>query len=165
MHAYYLIPKRVLFFLLAILLLIIPVATYVASQEATDTTTLSYQTFLQLKTIYQSGGQAPTLLAKVNEALILIQEAQVKRSQGDAVAASGLEDEARSTMQSVIGALPAAQEHAAQQAKSRTIIVVALIPLVVLLSSSTFYAIIRIWRRYEKMKLYEMKILEKKTKN
>jgi hypothetical protein len=165
MRSHTLIPKRVVFFLLAILLLIIPTATYVASQVATDTTTLSYETFVQLKTFYQSGGQAPTLLAKVNEALILIQEAQVKRSQGDAVAANGLEDEARSTMQSVIGALPAAQEHAAQQARSRTIIVVTLIPVVVLLSSSTFYAVIQLWHRYEKMKLYEMKILEKNTKD
>jgi CHASE3 domain sensor protein len=165
MHSYSLIPKRVLFVLLAILLLTITMATYVSSQEATDATTLSYQTFLQLKTIYQSGGKAPTLLAKVNRALILIQEAQAKRSQGNAVAANGLENEARSTMQSVLGTLPAAQEQAAQQARARTIIVVTLIPLVVLLSSSTFYAIIRIWRAYERMKLYEMKILEKKTKN
>ena len=153
-----------LFILLAAVLLSFSVQ-FASSQASTDPTTLSYQAFSQLKKVYRSGGQAPDLLARLNLALSSIQDARVKRALGDITAANKLEEDARSTVQSVLSAIPAAQEKADRDSATRTATAVALIPIIVVLSTFVFYATLRTWRYYEKMKLYEMRIVEKKAED
>jgi heme/copper-type cytochrome/quinol oxidase subunit 2 len=95
----------------------------------------------------------------------MIQDARVKRAQGDVTDANTLDNEAGSMIQSVLAAVPAAQQEATRDSTIRTITTVALIPVVVALSTLIFYATFRTWRYYEKMKLYEMRIVEKKTED
>lgn len=150
--------------LLAFGILILIVATpHAVSQGANDATTLSYQAFSQLANVYRTRGQAPDLVAKLNDALGMIQEAQIKRAHGDITGANRLEDQAKSTIQSVLSAMPAAQDQAISASNMKTLTILASIPIIVVLSTLAFYAALRVWRYYEKLKLYEMKIVEKKT--
>jgi hypothetical protein len=149
----------------AALFLLISVAPHVGSQASSTPVDLSYQAFGQLAAVYRSGGQAPDLVAKLNSALGMIQDAQIKRDQGENTDANRLEDQTRTIIQSVLSAIPAAQEEAIRGSNSRTVITVALIPIVVALSTFVFYATLRTWRYYEKLKLYEMGIVEKKTED
>jgi predicted PurR-regulated permease PerM len=151
------------FLLIAILILISFAAPHAASQTSNDATTLSYQAFSQLANVYRSGGQAPNLVAKLNIALGVIQDAQLKRTQGDLPEAKKLEDQAKSIIQSTQNSIPNAQEKAIRDSNTKTLTIVASIPLVVVLSTFIFYAGLRTWRYYTKMKLYEMRIVEKKT--
>jgi hypothetical protein len=148
--------------LLALLLLVLA-APYAASQTSADPTSLSYQAFSQLANVYRSGSKAPDLVAKLNLALSMLQDARVKRAQGDTSDSNRLEDQAKSIIQSVLGAIPAVQEQAIRDSNAKTLTIIASIPVVVIASTFIFYAILRTWRYYEKMKFYEMRIVEKKT--
>ena len=156
-----------LLILIAAMLLFAAIATTAITQTSSDLPTLSYQAFGQVADVYRSGGQAPVLVDKLNQALALIQEAQFKRSQGDEANAVKLEDQARSTMAQIMSEAPAAQQKAALDSTTRTIFVVASIPVAVAASTIIFYIALRTWRRYEKMKLFEMRIVvgERKTED
>ena len=136
----------------------------VTSQTSNDPTTLSYLAFNQLQAIYRSGGNAPDLVAKLNLAIGLIQEARIKRTQGDLADAANLEDNARTVIQSVLTAIPAAQMEAIHNSFDTQVTVVALIAATVISSTLLFYAFLRTWFYFEKMKLYEMRIVEKENK-
>jgi hypothetical protein len=138
-------------------------APHAVSQSASDATTLSYRAFNQLSNVYRAGGHAPDLVAKLNDALGMIQEAQIKRAHGDMPSANRLEDQAKSTIQSVLSAIPAAQDQAISASNMKTLTILASIPIIVAVSTFAFYAALRVWRYYEKLKLYEMKIVEKKA--
>jgi ABC-type enterochelin transport system substrate-binding protein len=127
-----------------------------------DLTASSYQAFSELAQVYQSGGRAPDLVAKLNVAIAKIQDAQVARAQGNVTGAASLEEQARSAIAEVENAVPAAQASAQQQSATRTLFVVATIPVAVFISAFIFYASLRTWRWYEKEKLFEMRIVEKK---
>jgi len=158
-------PVALFILLIAIVLFLTSLAPRAGSEASSNPVDLSYQAFTQLASVYRSGGQAPDLVTKLNSALGMIQDARVKRAQGDVADANILDNEAASTIQSVLAAIPAAQKEAARDSAVRTVTTVALIPVVVALSAFMFYATLRTWRYYEKMKLYEMRIVEKKTED
>jgi hypothetical protein len=133
-----------------------------ANMQNVDLTASSYQVFSQLAEVYQSGGTAPDLVAKLNVAVAKIQEAQVARAQGNVTGAASLEEQARSAIAEVGNGVPAAQASARQEFTARTLSVVATIPVVVFVSTFIFYASLWAWRWYEKEKLFEMRIVEKK---
>jgi hypothetical protein len=133
-----------------------------ANMQNADLTVSSYQAFSELAQVYRSGGTAPDLVAKLNVAVAKIQEAQVARAQGNATGAAKLEEQAQSAIADVESALPAAQASAQQESTARTLFVVATIPVAVFVSTFIFYASLRAWRWYEKQKLFEMRIVEKK---
>jgi hypothetical protein len=151
-------------FILLLTILVIGSPPLVSSQTS-NPTDLSYDAFRQLEGIYRSGGQAPALVAKMNSALNLIEEAHSKRTQGDVADATRLENEARSIIQSVLSAVPEAQQKAASDSANKVYIAVALVPIGAFLSAAIFYATLRTWRYYERLKLYEMRIVEKKTES
>jgi hypothetical protein len=62
----------------------------------------------------------------------------------------------------VENAIPTAQASAQQESTARTLFVVAAIPVAVFVSTFIFYASLRAWRWYEKQKLFEMRIVERK---
>lgn len=148
--------------ILAVVLLSL-MARQAVSQTMNDPTALSYQAFNQLTSVYRAGGQAPDLVAKLNQALEMIQDARIKQAQGDIPDANRLEAQARSNIQSVLNLIPAAEGQAIHDSNTRTLTVVASVPIVVILSTFIFYIALRSWRRYEKMKLYEMRVVEKKA--
>jgi hypothetical protein len=133
-----------------------------ANMQNADLTASSYQVFSELAQVYQSGGTAPGMVAKLNVAVAEIQEAQVARAQGNATGAARLEEQARSTIAEVESAIPAAQAKAQQESTTRALFVVAAIPVAVFISTFIFYVALRAWRWYEKEKLFEMRIVEKK---
>lgn len=159
---YFSYVKRLAFILIVLVFLSILVGQGV-SQTPNDLTALSYQAFSQLANVYQAGGQAPDLLAKMNQALGIIQDARIKRAQGDIADANRLEDQASSTIRSVLNSASAVQDQAVRDSNMRSLVVIASVPIVIVLSTFIFYASLRVWRRYENMKLYEMRIVEKKT--
>jgi hypothetical protein len=136
-----------------------------AHMQNVDLTASSYQAFGQLARVYESGGTAPDLVAKLNVAVAKIEEAQVARAQGNVTGAARLEEQAQSAIAEVESASPAAQASAQHDAATRTVFVVATIPVVVFISTFIFYASLRTWRWYEKEKLFEMRIVEKKTED
>jgi hypothetical protein len=127
-----------------------------------DAGSLAFQAFTGLADVYKRGGEAPDLVGKVNAAIDLIQQAQIKRNSGDGAGAAALEDQARTQITEVIGKIPAAQRAADRAAQSRTLTAMLLIPLSVVASTFIFYFALRTWRTYERLKLYEMTIIEKK---
>jgi hypothetical protein len=152
-------------YLLLLMLVIVGVFSVMlprANMQNADLTVSSYQAFSELAQVYRSGGTAPDLVAKLNVAVAKIQEAQVARAQGNATGAAKLEEQAQSAIADVESALPAAQASAQQESTARTLFVVATIPVAVFVSTFIFYASLRAWRWYEKQKLFEMRIVEKK---
>jgi hypothetical protein len=133
-----------------------------ANMQNADLTASSYQAFTQLAQVYQSGGTAPDLVVKLNDAVAKIQEAQVARAQGNATGAASLEEQARSAIAEVENGVPAAQASAQRESTARTMVAVTMIPIAVFVSTFIFYASLSAWRWYEKEKLYEMRIVEKK---
>jgi ABC-type enterochelin transport system substrate-binding protein len=133
-----------------------------ANMQNANLTASSYQAFSQLAQVYRSGGTAPDLVAKLNVAITKIQEAQVARGRENVTGAVSLEEQARSAIAEVENAIPAAQASAQQQSATRTLFVAATIPVAVFISAFIFYASLRTWRWYEKEKLFEMRIVEKK---
>ena len=112
--------------------------------------------------VYKRGGEAPDLVAKLNTAIDLIQQAQIKRNSGDGAGAAALEEQARTQITEVIGNIPAAQQDADRVNANRTLAMILLIPISVVVSTFIFYVALRTWRTYERLKLYEMTIIEKK---
>jgi hypothetical protein len=132
------------------------------TQTSQDVTALSHEAFTQISGIYRVGGQAPQLVAKLNDALDLIQQARLRRSEGDEAGAARLEQEARAEISDIMNEAPAAYQKARRDSTARTYQVIGSIPLVVALSTCIFYLGLRTWRWYEKIKLFEMRIVEKK---
>jgi len=124
--------------------------------------TSSYQAFTQLANIYRSGGSAPDLVAKLNSAIELIQNARLKRAEGNTVEALKLESQARSTFSEIMAQIPGREQQAESEATLRMVTVLLFIPLVVLVSTFLFFLGLKAWRWYERAKLYEMRIVDKK---
>jgi hypothetical protein len=150
-----------LFLILSALSFLSAITPHVNTQSL-DLTASSYQAFNRLTQVYESGGIAPDLVAKLNVAIAQIQGAKILRAQGNDTGAAKLEQQAQSTITEVENAAPAAQLKAQQESISRTLLVIASIPVVVVVSTLIFYAALRTWRWYEKAKLFEMRIVEKK---
>ena len=134
----------------------------VKTQTSEDLTALTREVFSQISEVYRSGGQAPELVAKLNAALDLIQQARLRLSEGDETGAARLEQQARVEISDIMNEIPAAREKAQRDSAAKTLQIVGSIPLVVALSTCIFYAGLRTWRRYDKTKLFEMRIVEKK---
>jgi len=132
----------------------------ICAQESAPS--LTFQAFTGLADIYKRGGEAPDLVAKLNTAIDLIQQAQMKRNGGDDTQAAALDIEARTQITEVIGNIPAAEQTADRAAHSSTLAVILLIPVSVVVSTFIFYVALRTWRAYGRLKLYEMTIIEKK---
>jgi len=137
-------------------------AQLVTGQTSEDPTALARQAFARLAGIYRSGANVPELVAKLNVALELIQEARSMRLDGDEAGALALEEKARVAISEVLSEIPAAQEKAQSESTNRTLTVLLYVPAVVALSTFIFYAALRAWRWYEKTRLFEMRIVEKK---
>jgi len=149
-----------LFLLIALLTLVISTP---AETQTTEVSILSYQAFNQLAQVYRSGGSAPNLVAQLNTALQLIEDARVERAQGDAGSAVGLENQARSIIGQVSPSIVGAQQEAVHNSTSRVQMTTIEAALVVGLSTFGFYGGLLIWRWYEREKLYEMKIIAEET--
>jgi len=131
----------------------------IAAQE--DPQTLAYQAYTGLANVYKENGSAPDLVNKLNTAVELIQQAKVARTKGDLTLATQLEEQARTQLTEVIGQIPAAQRDADLAAANTMLTATLLIPISVSLSTLIFYAALRTRREYERLKLYEMEIIEK----
>jgi hypothetical protein len=140
-------------------------AAQVNSQNQQNLTITSEHAFAGLTRIYQSGGQAPDLVAKLNTALGLTQAAENLRSQGNLTGAAALETQAGTFLSEVINSTPAAQKEAIASARNRTFSVLASVPIAVVISTGAFYFVLRVWRRYERAKLFEMEIIGEKAKD
>ena len=127
-----------------------------------DVQSLAFQAFTGVADVYKRGGEAPDLVAKLNIAIDLIQQAQMKRNTGDGAGGAALEEEARTRVTKIIGEIPAAQQDADRATANRTLTTILLIPISVVISTFIFYVALRTWRGYERLRLYEMKIVEKK---
>ena len=145
--------------LLAATLIILSAAPYALTQQPEPINTLSYRAFSGLALIYQQGGESPELVAKLNQAVGLIDEARVKSLQGDSAGASNLQTQANTILTDILNQTPLAQQTAANQRTTSIWITVSLVPLAVLLSTLLFYASLAAWRRYEKSQLYKMQIV------
>lgn len=132
------------------------------TQNLEDPVTLTREAFTRISEVYRSGGEAPELVAKLNVAIGQIQEAQFARSKGDEADAIRLEEQARTEISEIMADIPGAQERAQHDSTIRLLTVVASIPVVVIVSTFMFYLGLRTWRWYEKMRLFEMRIVEKK---
>jgi hypothetical protein len=136
-----------------------------ATQTNQDVTDLSYRAFSEIAQVYRSGGQAGDLVAKLNEAIHLIHQSRVESLTGNQTGASALDEKARSMIDEVLAAVPVVQQQAQSQSQIRTITVIALIPVAVLVSTLVFIVALRVWRDYERSKLYEMRIVEGKAED
>jgi hypothetical protein len=134
-----------------------------ATQTSQDVTDLSYRAFSEIAQVYRSGEQAGNLVTKLNEAIHLIHQSRVESLTGNQTGASALDEKASSMIDEVLAAVPAVQQQAQRQSQVRTITVIALIPAAVLASTFAFIVALRIWRDYERSKLYEMRIVEGKA--
>ena len=126
-----------------------------------DPRSLAFQAFTGLADVYKRGGEAPDLVAKLNTAITLIQQAQMKRNTGDEVGAAALENQARTEIAEVIEKIPAAQQATDRANETRSLTAILLIPMSVAVSSFIFFVALRTWRTYERLKLHEMRIIEK----
>lgn len=133
--------------------------------QAADVSALSYQAFNQLALVYRSGGTAPGLVSRLNVALGLIENAHLKRAQGDTANAVRLEDQARSIIEQLSPETIAAQQQAVHDSTLRAQVAYGEAALVVALLTVGFYGSLRLWRWYEKERLYEMRILGEETKD
>jgi hypothetical protein len=130
-----------------------------ARSQSAGLTSSSFQAFDQLQQVYQIGGTAPDLVAKLNVAIAEIQEAKILRTQGNQSGAANLEQQAQSMITQLESAIPPAQLTAREESTSRTILVIVSVPLAVIVSSLMFYTTLRIWRWYQREKLFEMRIV------
>jgi hypothetical protein len=130
--------------------------------DQVDVGSIAFQAFTGLADVYNRGGQAPDLVARLNVAINLAEQAKVKRENGDLAGAASLESQARAEMAEVISATPAAQQNAVRVSTTRTITAIVLIPISVIASTFVFYIALRTWKAYDRLRLYEMRIIEKK---
>jgi hypothetical protein len=137
----------------------------VLAQPSDNVAALARHAFSQIAVVYESGGEAPDLVTKLNFALDLLQEANLKRMTGDELGAVALETQAHELTLDVMRAIPAAQERAQMQAASKTWTVLVSVPSVVALSVFVLYLALKRWRSYEKTRLLEMRIVEKKSQS
>lgn len=144
--------------LFVVVLISLSAAPYAFTQQQ-GVDGLSYQAFSGLATVYQQGGQSPELVAKLNQALALMDVANLRIMQGDQPGASSLQAQANSLLTNVLNQVPAAQQTAANQRTVKTLVIVSLVPAAVLLSTFLFYISLTAWRRYEKARLFEMRII------
>jgi hypothetical protein len=135
------------------------------AQSSEDLTTLAREVFSRIAQIYRSGGESHELVAKLNSALELIQQAESKRSQGDEANALKLREQARVEISEIMNDLPLAQQKAQSNLTTRSLIVFLQVPVIVALSTSIFYVGLKTWRWYEKTKLFEMRIVEKRKED
>jgi len=138
------------------------VTSLATAQTSEDLTGLSREAFGRLAEVYNSGGDAPGLVAKLNRALELVQEARLKRLSGDEAGALVLEEQARVSISEILNEIPSAQQQARQRSMARTLTVLVPVPVVVALSTFVFYVALRTWRWYDRTKLFEMTIVEKR---
>jgi hypothetical protein len=130
----------------------------VVGQATSDTVQISFGVFTGLQQVYKVG-QAPSLVEKLNRALELIGEAESSRLHGDEATAARLDEQAKTIMSDITSEIPSAQEATQRDAASRTLFLVVLIPVTVIVSTFGFSVALVTWRWYERMKLYEMRIV------
>lgn len=128
--------------------------------QGSDLASLSYEAFTRLSALYQVGGNSSTLLTQMNTALEQIQEARVKTALGQTAEAQALQDQARSALEKIVTEAPAVQQKAQLEATRRSIVVLSFIPISVVISTVASYLAVRAWRRYDRSRLYEMRIVE-----
>jgi len=145
--------------LLAATVILLTAAPYALTQQQEGLDVVSYRAFSGLATVYQEGGQAPDLVAKLNQALALMDEANLKLVQGNGSEASKLQEQANSLLTNVLNQVPTAQQTAANERTMKTWTIVSFVPVAVLLSTLLFYFSLTAWRRYEKSRLFEMRII------
>ncbi|MGA2785866.1 MAG: hypothetical protein ABSF09_14345 [Candidatus Bathyarchaeia archaeon] len=133
------------------------------SQETNTLDSLTFQAFSQVANVYALGGQAPALVDELNKALSLLQESRVSQSSGNVTQATALESEARSLISDVLARAPSAAHQASVESSNKIIYTVATIPIIVAISTICFYAVLRSWSRYERAKLFELRIVEKEN--
>jgi len=134
-------------------------------QPSEGLSTSTYEAFTEIAEIYQSGGEAPELVAKLNIALDLIQQAQLNAYKGDEASAFRLREQARAEISGIMSGIQSARQRALRDSATRTVTVLATVPIVVALSTLVFFAGLRVWRWYEKMKFLEMRIFEKENED
>jgi len=142
--------------------LAVAAASLASAQDSEEITGLSRETFGRLAEVYNSGGDAPGLVSRLNRALELVQEARLKRLSGDEAGALALEEQARVSISEISDEIPAAQQQARQRSMVRALTVLVSVPVVVAVSTFIFYVALRAWRWYDKAKLFEMRIVEKR---
>ncbi len=120
--------------------------------------------FAQIAQIYRIGSEAPELVARLNSALESIQEAQLRRMEGNESGASILEEQARIAVSEVRRDLPAAQQRAQYQSTVRAFMVIGSVPIIVALSTLAFYGVLKARDWYDRTKLFEMMIVEKRDR-
>lgn len=135
------------------------------TQNSEKLEVLPGQAFKQIAEVYQLGGKAPELVTKLNSALTFLEQARLKRLQGEETSAVTLEEWARLEILEVTRDGAIARQKAQSDSANRVFSTILAVPVLVSLSTFGFYAGLRIWRRYEKSQLYEMRIVEKKTEN
>lgn len=150
---------------ISVIVIVVLICTTPSNSQAQDVSTLSYQAFNQLAVVYQFGGSAPTLVARLNSALALIAEARTKRTQGDEPNAIILEGQARTILEQALPEIAPAQQEALQATRLKTQTLSAEGALVVLLLTIAFYGCLRTWKWYEKEELYEMRIVAKEIED
>jgi CHASE3 domain sensor protein len=98
----------------------------------------------------------------MNTALEQIQEARVEAALGQTAEAQALQDQARGTLEKIITESPGAQQQAQLEATRRSTVVLAFIPITVVVCTVASYVAVRVWRRYDRSRLYEMRIVNEK---
>lgn len=135
------------------------------TQVSGDLGALSYQAFNGIVAVQKAGGNVSNLVGRLNVALGLIQEGRVKRAQGDSAATMRLEEQAHSTLGGIIDEAPIAKQSAEHESFTRALLVFISAPLIAVFSTFVFYAALQAWRWYDRAKLFEMRIVEKKTED
>ena len=128
-------------------LIILWAAPHALTQQAESVDALSYQAFSSLATVYRLGGHSPELVAKLNQALALMDEARLKLLQGKGAEASTLQGQANSLLTDVLNQTPPVQQGAASEQSLKVWLTFGMVPVAVLLSTLLFYGSLTTWRR------------------
>lgn len=120
-----------------------------------------FRAYTGLADVYARGAQTPDLVARLNAAINLTEQAKIRRENGDLVGAASLDSQAEAEVTGVLNEIPAAQQNAIQVSSMRTMTAILLDPIIVIVSTFLFYVVLRSWRAYERRRLYEMRIIEK----
>ena len=130
--------------------------------QGDQTQTSVFQAYTGLAAVYASGGQAPDVVARLNAAITLTEQAKIRRNNGDLVGAASLDSQADAELSEVLSEIPVAQQNAHQVSLTRITTALALVPVLVITSTFAFYVALRVWRDFERRRLYEMRIIEKR---
>jgi len=155
---------------LVILALVLGGCVLISNAMAIDSsdselTLQTYQAYSRIMAIYRAGGEAPSLVGKLNSALMLIHEAQLRRSEGDQASATRLEDQARTLFQEITDEASVDLANAKQATTLRTSLIIASVPATVAISTSVLYIALWMMRWLKRSRLYGMRIVEKKNKD